>query len=173
MKRIVRLTESDLARIVRRVIREQEESTAMSPIVTQEVPLVNAPNGANGMSFNIGDANKNIYQDITVKGGYTLDPKTGKQSTNFVRISFFVVPSLYTSLTYDCSQNKVIRTDGEYSGKLPAGSQLQLLGKREGNKRLIPGNYTNYGQALSQSTKYIDTATGPAAQVISKFCKVA
>jgi len=173
MKRILRLTESELTNVIKRIVNEGVETTKMTPIVTKEVPLVNAPDGANGMAFNIGDRNKNVYQDIKVKGEYTMDPKTKKQSTNFVRVSFFVVPSLYSALVYDCSQNKVVLETGEFSGKLPAGAQLQLMGKREGDRRIVPRSYTNYGEVLPKMTKYIDTTTGPVAQVINKFCKVA
>lgn len=185
MKKIVRLTESELTNVIKRIVQEQQatpqtadpkvqkEKTKMQPIVVKEIPLVNGPNGATALAVNSGEktpSGGNQYQDITVKGNYTLDPKTGQRSTNFVDVSFFIAPSLFTSLTYDCTNKKVVRTGGTVTGKLPSQvASVALLGKKVDNKRSLQ-SFTEYGNALYNMTKNISTTSGPAAEVIQYYC---
>ena len=168
MKRIIRLTESDLTRIIKRVINEKVETTAMTPIVTKEIPV----SGGKGLAITTGEKTKEggeIFYDITVKGFNTIDPNTGKRSSNFVEVTFFVASNFYTSLTYDCAKGKVIRTGGKVSGQLSPGARVELLGKREGNSRTVE-TFSSNGQAMYNLTDRFLTTSGPAAQVIQHYC---
>jgi hypothetical protein len=169
MKRIIRLTESDLTRIIKRVINEKVETTAMTPIVTKEIPVT----GGKGLSVSTGEKTKEggtIYYDITVKGNNTIDPsKGGERSKDFVEVTFFVASNFYTSLTYDCVNGKVLRTGGKVSGQLSPGARVELLGKREGNSRTVE-TFSSNGQAMYNLTNRFLTTSGPAAQVIQHYC---
>jgi len=181
MKRIVRLTESELTNVIKTIVQEQQatpqtadtkvqkEKTKMQPIVIKEIPL----SGGRGLAIDSGKKTKEgrtIYQDITVRGNNTIDPsKGGERSKDFVRVSFFVASGFYTALTYDCVNKKVVDTDGKVSGQLSPGARVQLLGKKEGNSRTVK-TFDSNGQAMSNLTNEFLTTTGPAAQVIQYYC---
>ena len=169
MKRILRLTESDLTRIIKRIVNEGVETTKMTPIVTKEIPVA----GGKGLAIATGEKTKEggtIFYDITVKGNNTIDPsKGGERSPNFVEVTFFVAPNFYTSLTYDCVNKKVLRTGGKVSGQLSPGARVELLGKKEGNSRTVE-TFSSNGQAMYNLTDRFLTTSGPASQVIQHYC---
>jgi hypothetical protein len=170
MKRILRLTESELTNTIKRIVNEGVETTAMTPIVTKEIPL----SGGRGLAIYSGKKTKEgrtIYQDITVRGNNTIDPskRGGERSKDFVNVTFFVASNFYTSLTYDCVNKKVLRTGGKVSGQLSPGAQVELLGKKEGNSRTVK-TFDNNGQAMYDLTNEFLTTTGPAAQVTQHYC---
>jgi hypothetical protein len=99
MKRIIRLTESDLARIVKRVIREQEESTSMSPITTEKL--------------NLGGATMMIQSPNNSFVTFTLTPK---KVADKLQITFSTTPFLAIGgmLEYDCTK-KIFTSASSYT----------------------------------------------------------
>lgn len=191
MKRIVRLTESELTNVIKRIVKEQQavakpgvkpaakpsvEKTQMQPIVVKELPLVNEPGGYTGLAVSSGTKPDGgvKYQDITVKGNYSFDPNKGGgvQDKNFVNVTISLAPKLYTYIKYDCANKKVLGIGGEVSGKLPSqSSQAILLKPKEGNTRNTqPTDPGNYGNVLYNKTKHISTTSGPVAEVIQYYC---
>lgn len=177
MKRILRLTESELTNVIKRIVNEGVETTKMTPIVTKELPLVNEPGGHNGLAIS-GEKEPNgttKYYDITVKGYYSHDPKKGDgvQDKNFVTVTISIAPKLHTTITYNCANKKVVSTGGEVSGNLPSRmGSVRLLQPNEGKGRIFKdSNPDNYGNVLYDKTKYISTTSGPVAQVIQHYCR--
>jgi predicted ribonuclease YlaK len=98
MKRIIRLTESDLARIVRRVIREQEETTAMAPESYWKVP-------AGNWDLTARVSGKDVMWTVTPKKMTTKNDKgqmvevPGKLS---LTIASKEIPNTYVTVSVDC-----------------------------------------------------------------------
>jgi len=63
MKKIIRITESDLTRIVRRVLREQNEEEKMPTLPAQEIPS-NLPNSINSVIEDLNEKRDELRQEF-------------------------------------------------------------------------------------------------------------
>ena len=102
MKKIIRLTESDLTRIVKRVIKEEDEMEGM------------------GISITLDDVFKGIRESLHDLGGYD-DATMGENTMDLAReiMSSFkedlsVVLANYISENYEGELYEILGDEGEY-----------------------------------------------------------
>jgi hypothetical protein len=176
MNRVIRLTESELVNLVKRVIIEQASTssvtappqTKMSPLSVPRLILAD-------------NTTLSIYPDRTKIGQTTpfiftgspngIDPDTGKPSPNIVTIQIKngEIPNIEAILTYDCTK-KTIVSQNLNNIKIPenGGAIPRVLKNNTG--RAITVDKQRHVQ-----TKFVDPGisltTGPAPQIIGQFCK--
>jgi hypothetical protein len=113
MKRIIRLTESDLARIVRRVIKEQVEATTMAAETYYKVPAI----AGNTLSMTRGG--KDVMWTVTPSQLKTKDdrgnvvPVPGNLR---LTVSAKDLTNTFVNLTIDCKLKTVKSTSMANSG---------------------------------------------------------
>jgi hypothetical protein len=164
MKRIIRLTESDLARIVRRVISEGTETTTMTPVSYTEL-----------------DYNGNIYRAMTSAGSqlkFNVAPRYKKvtdnkgnttEDTNVIELTVSVEGVSETSgrLTLDCNS------------KTAKGTWSSGIVSKDENFCINAGNRGTKCGAEASSTlrsSFIPAAKawknqGMVAEMLTKYCK--
>jgi hypothetical protein len=130
MKRIVRLTESDLARIVKRVIREQEE--------TNEV--------LNDLKADIMDKTINVYKgNLEKQNDFLLNAKIVNVDTPEgyePKLRIQITPGGF--LKYTCGANEFMHNDKDrvYNKQLMSiikGSDFcQTMRDKRGNMKTVP-----------------------------------
>jgi hypothetical protein len=116
MKRIIRLTESDLARIVRRVIKEQAEvgveSARMDP---QTYVTIDGVNGATLSAVDI--KNQSIKWTVTPSQSVTIDNK-GTRIPNKGKFNLLIqlngLKEAFTKLSIDCAAKQATVIDTQY-----------------------------------------------------------
>jgi hypothetical protein len=167
MKRIIRLTESDLARIVRRVINEGTETTTMTPSETESIRL------ANGKKFQI---RKNNPTSEIVK--FKITPlkykKDNKVIPGYLGLNITTdVPNLGAYFVWNCNDNKKFST----SVSRPTG-QTQL---EEFNEEYViyeaKGGY-EWGTPLQSGSVFstywtgtnFDDKDGTISSMITNYC---
>ena len=103
MKKIVKLTESDLSRIVKRVIKEEDEMEDM------------------GISITLDDIFKGVRESLDDLGGYYDDASMGENTMDLAReiMSSFkedlsVVLANYISENYEGELYEILGDEGEY-----------------------------------------------------------
>jgi hypothetical protein len=152
MKKIIRLTESDLARIVKRVIREQEETTAMSPESYWKVPAgkynLTARVGGKDVMWTVTPKKTNMKND---KG--QMVPVPGKLS---ITIASKEIPNTYARVTVDCSAKTVAYdfavVEGNYSNVSVVANGREFKGDDVSNAfaQLFKSRSWNYTGAIKE-----------------------
>jgi hypothetical protein len=163
MKRIIRLTESDLARIVRRVINEGTETTTMTPETVTEFrgvgdrTISGTDKSGNPVTFTITPYKPKIKDD---KGNMVADP--GKLG---IEVKMDGKLNTKALMTYDCKKNIMSYAQGSLDNNY--SNYIFSIGGWEAKydtERAI----SLLNQSLKGGTYPVK---GTIATMISKYCK--
>jgi hypothetical protein len=158
MKRIIRLTESDLARIVRRVIREQEETTAMSPESYWKIPA-----GTYDLTARVGG--KDVMWTVTPTVVKVKNDKgqmvTVPDQLN-VTMASKEIPNTYVRVTVDCNTKTVSDHYGVVEGNYANVSVV--ISNREYTGDMVKSGFNQTFK--SDSWKY----AGAIKEMGDKYC---
>jgi hypothetical protein len=164
MGRIVRLTESDLARIVRRVIREQEETTAMSPVSYDTIKL-------GTYDFMVKTKAGGVIQTKIAPSKYTEKNDKGIEEVvpGVLHLEIQNKAGFTAGFNWDCKKNSLYKTVG-----VSKPSDLDTFNK----------NYTIYAAGRDSSTTDTNTLIsntwtsskfqnkGAIAEMTAKYCSM-
>jgi hypothetical protein len=161
MKRIIRLTESDLTRIIKRVISEKTETTTMTPeFYTSIIGIENREYSANYASgadvkFKVEAYPQKLKDN---KGNMVVQP--GKLG---IRITMDGKPDTYAAMAYDCNTGTMGRATG---GSYDTYTDINFKSTgRESNfdtnsaknwmsQSMYGGTYPNKGAIADMTSKY-------------------
>lgn len=118
MKKNVRLTESDLYRIVRKVIKEQQTDTCISPATPKTLMDAHKVMKDQGFSCSSGGSDKITYTKVIANGTLSL---TVTDNNKIVAMS-------YKSDKFDIKQNQPLQFDGNTVYQIEEGiGQLYVV----------------------------------------------
>jgi hypothetical protein len=164
MKRIIRLTESDLTRIIKRVISEKTETTTMTPESYTKI------NGIGGKELQAFDkSKKNVMFKVTPSGYYVKNNKgesVRQPGKLYITIELPGKPNTYGRTIYDCKNGTFTRSMGYIGDDY---SDLNIIGV---------GRESNYdhamGKQILQNTLHnaegLFKNQGAIADMTSNYC---
>jgi hypothetical protein len=164
MKRIIRLTESDLARIVRRVISEGTETTTMTPESYIRIK------GIGGNELEAFDTSKKNVMFKVTPSVYNLKNDKGELVRQpgklYIKIELPGKPNTYGRTVYDCKNGTFSRSNGYIGDDY---SDLNIIGV---------GKESNYdhamGKQILQNTLHnaegLFKNQGAIADMTSNYC---
>ena len=180
MTRIIRLTESDLTRIVKRVIKEQTtmppvtvtaQGTGLGPISSNELILGNNQKLTLYPTWN--NAGTSTVSPWTFTGKYVVLPNNTVDKTNvIIRIVSDKIKGLGITGTYNCKAKTMVNTVTTPQNSTETANLMYRLdnGPDNLNNKQFPTLVQSHlltrikGDGLS-------TTDGPVAQLIAKYCK--
>lgn len=163
MKKIIRLTESDLARIVRRVISEGTEGTKMTAQSSTELTL--------GDGTKVSVVNKKgekLNFIATPSRTYDANNKV-KPGKIFITLSLSGKPKTKVSMTYDCTTSTLNRPSSPTV--LDNYTDVNVKYANRGS------NFDQTNGAILMKTIYgvdggsFSTTNPPFSNIISSYCK--
>jgi len=166
MKRIIRLTESDLTRIIKRVISEKTETTTMTPESHTVI------NGIGGHELEVKDeSGKNLNFIITPNAAKTKNNKGEMVVTPgvlYIHIKLESKPQTYAYFNYDCNSGTFSDANGfigdDYGGLNIYGNGGDSRGNASKGEQILKKTLYFYGGG----GKYIKK--GPVSSIIDKYC---
>ena len=167
MKRIIRLTESDLTRIIKRVIMEQNpEITTMLPSEPESITL-----GGKKVQIRKNDATKEIVKFKITPMAYKKDNKVvpGHLALNITTD----VPNLGAYFVWDCDNNEKVSTSVSRPTGQPQIDEFNasylLYNGATNNQMAQP---TQVGTAFSSLWKgdYFNNKDGTISTMLTNYC---
>lgn len=189
MKRIVKLTESDLVNIVKRVIEEQAAPatapTSVTPPQTKMAPLSDnklllADKGELVIRPGLGKENEGKRTIFTISGLRAADPRTKDSTKPVVRINVKneSLPGFSIGAFYDCTEGKILSDritfqGGEINGPYlswikPDRTTINKINKKGDS---VEGSIVQHFIRNLVVKPGLSTTEGPVSQIIGQFCK--
>jgi len=166
MKRIIRLTESDLTRIIKRVISEKVETTTMLPSEPESITL-----GGKKFQIRKNDATKEIVKFKITPMAYKKDNKVvpGHLGLNITT----VVPNLSAYFVWDCNNNEKVSTSVSRPTGQPQIDEFNasyLIYNGATNSQMAQP--TQVGTAFSSmwTGDYFNNEDGTISNMITNYC---
>jgi hypothetical protein len=158
MKKIIRLTESDLARIVRRVIKEQVEATAMAAETYYRIPVA----GGNTLAMTRGG--KDVMWTITPSQSKNKDDRGNMVAVpGMLKLNIQAkdLTNTWLNVTINCKLKTVVR-----NGMSNAGNYTQVVASVHGQEFKGDAVADGLKMAFGGNPQYV----GAIKEMGDKYC---
>lgn len=151
------------------------QKTKMSPLATDKITLTDGSSITLYPTWNQQGTEK--QSTFTVKGDYTIDPKTRKESTNFVKITMSnnEIPGFNIGVNYDCTSKQIV--DKFVQSPTDVGSMKNAKYKlTTGGQITSKINSVQYPDLVQSHIRQMIDKTGlsttdsPVSDVIQYYC---
>jgi hypothetical protein len=193
MKKVIRLTESELINLVKRVISEQaapaaaptQKSVTTTPPQSKMAPLsddkiILADKGELVIRPSLNKEDQGKRTTFTFSGLNVADPRTKDSTKPVVRINIKngILPGFSIGAFYDCTEGKILSDritfqGGEIDGPdlswvKPGGTTINKINKKGDS---VEGAIVQHFIRNLVTKPGLSTTEGPVSQIIGQFCK--